>query len=346
MITINYLSLPLGYVSKLDWKGLQELRLNGINAYEIKGKFLDDLLDNAFSGTNGEDTVEHIEYFLKIVDHINLPNVNYEHGSIHQETNNDDEQETAEIFRIETNLFDYETPLCKEFKKFNLLLKVDPELFTHDIERTKTYEDYENKLNDELEEPWSKDGVPHEMCDHICEPFCFKNGKAKLPTCNSNEDGFCNGGELPGMVRVGYMTYFQDYEWSFISFHKLDYELLVKLQDYWWKVNDHECSPFSKGKDHIRGPYINFFTTYDPHLDINSIFDDQVSFGQDEEYAAIKEYEYDDLTKTNEDACQAYQEIYRIMDDGWVDLAGKEIEKVGRVSISLESYVCCSHAGI
>ncbi|GJS10724.1 hypothetical protein Tco_0367520 [Tanacetum coccineum] len=30
------------------------------------------------------------------------------------------------------------------------------------------------------------------------------------------------------------------------------------------------------------------------------------SFGQDEEYVAIKECEYDDLTKTNVDACRAY----------------------------------------
>ncbi|GJX91574.1 hypothetical protein Tco_0344900 [Tanacetum coccineum] len=70
-----------------------------------------------------------------------------------EEANNDDEQETAEIFRIETNLFDYETPLCTKFKEFNFLLKVDLELFTRDIERTKTYENYENELNDELEEP-------------------------------------------------------------------------------------------------------------------------------------------------------------------------------------------------
>ncbi|GKB60610.1 hypothetical protein Tco_0916796 [Tanacetum coccineum] len=33
------------------------------------------------------------------------------------------------------------------------------------------------------------------------------------------------------------------------------------------------------------------------------------SFEQDEEYVAIKECEYDDLTITNEDACRAYQEI-------------------------------------
>nr|GEY78679.1 hypothetical protein [Tanacetum cinerariifolium] len=66
-------------------------------------------------------------------------------------------------------------------------------LFTHDIKRTKTYEDYENELNDELKDPWSEDGVPYEMCDHIFEPFRFINGKAKWPTCSSNEDGFCNG---------------------------------------------------------------------------------------------------------------------------------------------------------
>nr|GEU68639.1 C2 calcium/lipid-binding domain, CaLB [Tanacetum cinerariifolium]GEX73805.1 C2 calcium/lipid-binding domain, CaLB [Tanacetum cinerariifolium] len=42
------------------------------------------------------------------------------------------------------------------------------------------------------------------------------------------------------------------------------------------------------------------------------------SFGQDEEYVAIKECEYDDLKKTNEDACRAYQEIFRSMDEGWV----------------------------
>nr|GEY17534.1 hypothetical protein [Tanacetum cinerariifolium] len=258
---------------------------------------------------------------------------------------------------------------------------------------TKTYEDYENELNDELEEPWSENRVPYEIYDHICEPFRFKNKNAKWPTCNSYKDGFCNERELSGMVRVGYMTYFQDYEWyneladknlkeeslkqkaiyekswgasqsvmnvyawlkrSFRNFDKLNYELLVKLQDYWWKVNDHECSLVSNWRDHIRGPYVNFFTTYDPHLDINSILsinnnasnmsnvqdeDDErrkdtaynapfckirrfemikYSFGQDEEYVSIKECEYNNLKKTNEDSCQAYQEIFHSLDEGWM----------------------------
>ncbi|GJT46081.1 hypothetical protein Tco_0954796 [Tanacetum coccineum] len=56
--------------------GITSITVNGKNAYELKGKFLDDLHKNAFSGTNREDAVEHIKYFLKIVDPIDLPNVN------------------------------------------------------------------------------------------------------------------------------------------------------------------------------------------------------------------------------------------------------------------------------
>ncbi|GKA71868.1 hypothetical protein Tco_0778084 [Tanacetum coccineum] len=183
-------------------------------------------------------------------------------------------------------MFDYETPLYTEFKEFKFLLKVDPKLFTHNIERTNTNEDYENELNDELEEPWSEDGVPYKMRDHIY---------------------------------------------------------------YWEKVNDNECSLFSNWRDHIQGPYANFFTTYDPHLDINSIFSIhnnasnmsnvqekercercnlfnntahnasickirrfemiKYSFGQDEEYVAIKECKYDDLTKTNDDVMRAIHSL-------------------------------------
>nr|GEX97122.1 reverse transcriptase domain-containing protein [Tanacetum cinerariifolium] len=57
---------------------ITSITVNGKAAYELKGKFHDDLRDNAFSGINEEDAVKHIEYFLKILDPIDLPNVNYE----------------------------------------------------------------------------------------------------------------------------------------------------------------------------------------------------------------------------------------------------------------------------
>ncbi|GKE88066.1 hypothetical protein Tco_1565541, partial [Tanacetum coccineum] len=55
-------------------------------------------------------------------------------------SNNEDE--TAEVFRIDTNIFDYKTPICSAFNEFNYLLKVDPDLLTNDIMGFKTYDDY------------------------------------------------------------------------------------------------------------------------------------------------------------------------------------------------------------
>ncbi|GJT28557.1 hypothetical protein Tco_0908832 [Tanacetum coccineum] len=193
--------------------------------------------------------------------------------------NNDDEQEIGEIFWIETSLFDYETPLCIKFNEFNYLLKVDPELFTYDIQITKTYEDYENESNNELDEPWSENEVPYEICDHICEPFRFKNEGTKWPTCNLNDGGFCNGGEND-------------------------------------KASTN--SDVQKKEEQHKERYNLFNTTHDaPVCKIGRFEMIKYSFGQDKKYVAIKECECDDLTRANEDACRAYQEFYS-MDEGWV----------------------------
>nr|GEV76993.1 retrotransposon protein, putative, Ty1-copia subclass [Tanacetum cinerariifolium] len=81
----------------------------------------------------------------------------------------------------------------------------------------KNFEEHEQELNNnmtgDLEKPWSDNGVPYQLCDHICEPYHFKNGNAKWPTCSEDIYGFCNSGELPGMARVGCVTYFQDHKW-------------------------------------------------------------------------------------------------------------------------------------
>ncbi|GJT63973.1 hypothetical protein Tco_1015453 [Tanacetum coccineum] len=286
-------------IKELKQNRIISIKVNGKNAYELKGTFLDDLHSNAFSGTNGEDADEHIEYFLRIVDPVDLPNVNQDKlrllvfpislkmGSDDTELTNEngsdledeclsDVDETAEIFKIEDNLLDYETPLCKAFNEFNYLLKIDTDLFIFEIQEIKTYR---------------------------------------------NIDEFCNGGELPGMVRVGCMTYFQDYK-CFENFKELDYDVLVKLEECWWKVNAHEKAPFARCKNYGQGPYANAKTKkdYDPYLDNNRIFEKnykannagdtqytkkefhdpsictirrfemvKYSFKDDEEYVAIKE---------------------------------------------------------
>ncbi|GJS11626.1 hypothetical protein Tco_0368422 [Tanacetum coccineum] len=226
------------------YSGITSITVNVKNADELKGKFLDDLHNNAFSGTNRKDAVEHIEYYLKFFDPIKLPNVDHDKlrlvvfpislvggaqrwfdgikesitcwvdltaknfrkyyppsrvkvnnapvikwdlanlrfkgwlatkfvnyqtmdifskgalwdywkmGGDEIEVSDDessdleeywsDKEETTEIFKIETDVFYYETPLCLAFNEFNYLLKVDPDLLTKDIMGFKTYEDYKD----------------------------------------------------------------------------------------------------------------------------------------------------------------------------------------------------------
>ncbi|GJW06810.1 hypothetical protein Tco_1569233, partial [Tanacetum coccineum] len=125
------------------YSGITSIMVNGKNAYELKGKFLDDLQKNAFSGTIGH----------------------------------------------ERNLFDYETPLCEKFKEFNYLLTIDPDLLTKDIEGFKTYDEY-------------KDDWIYEWNENV--PW--------WPTCSWKEDGYCNGGNLPGAYIVGNTLRYQDLE--------------------------------------------------------------------------------------------------------------------------------------
>ncbi|GJZ57626.1 hypothetical protein Tco_0613120 [Tanacetum coccineum] len=194
---------------------ITSITVNGKNAYELKGKFLEDLHKNAFSGSNGEDPVEHIDYFLRIVDPIDLPNVN------------------QDKLRVVVFLISLVGDAWKWFD------------------------------------------------------------------------------EIKGSIDK-------------------------KLQDYWWKDNDLELSPFANWRNHIQGPYANFSATHDSYLDIYRIFDMnkgtshdeqelcdnatrelpvyrikrymmiKYSFEDDEKYVAIKEDEYEDLMITNEEACRAY----------------------------------------
>ncbi|GKA37590.1 hypothetical protein Tco_0724155 [Tanacetum coccineum] len=191
---------------------------------EIQGMFLVKIRDNTFNGIIGENPFKHIDNFLEVVGLLKIKRLKkfiqkfYQLSDDHEEIEtdeDDDPDDIAKIFKIEDNLFNYETPLCKAFIELNYLLKINTDLFTFKFQEIKTYEEYElnNNMTGEHEEPWSENRVPYQLCDHICEPYHFKNGKTKWLTCSSDIDGFCNGGELPGMIRVGCMTYFQDHKW-------------------------------------------------------------------------------------------------------------------------------------
>ncbi|GKB30296.1 hypothetical protein Tco_0869697 [Tanacetum coccineum] len=224
------------------------------------------------------------------------------------ETNN-----VPKIFKIEGNLFNFETPLCEAFYEFNYLLKIDTDLFTYDIQNFKTYDEYKQELNNDLlkgtEEPWSENG-------------------GTIPTM-----------ELLGMVRVGSITYFQDHKWydeladgklkdetlalkakiegswgdvtpgvmkfygwlknSFKNFHELDYNVLVKLQECWnYEASNVGDTQENQGHDKHKGN-----PNPEPsNCKIRRFEMMKYSFNDDEEYITIKGSEHLNHSKDSLDA--------------------------------------------
>ncbi|GKC58178.1 hypothetical protein Tco_1085776, partial [Tanacetum coccineum] len=265
---------------------------------EIQGTFLVKIRNDSFNGNDGENAYEHINKFLEIVGPIKINGL------------------TQDRFRLSTFPVSLAGAAYEWFTKEyigsittsdNIVEKFILQFHhfsDHDEEDDNPNKPY-NLDNDKAkgtEKSWSEKGVPYQLCDHICEPDRFKNGETKWPTYTSDIDSFCNGGELPGMVRVGSMTYFQDHRWydeladgklkdetlalkakiegswgdatpgvikfcrwlksCFKNFHELEYEVLIKLQECRWKVNVHEIALFTHMENFKRGPYANIKTKW------------------------------------------------------------------------------------
>ncbi|GJR58258.1 hypothetical protein Tco_1500420, partial [Tanacetum coccineum] len=139
------------------------------------------------------------------------------------EESSDDMDKVAEVFRIDTNLFDFETSMCKTFKEFNYLLQIDPDLLTKDIKGFKTYEDYKDDWIYEWKKdvPWvdekrwtnARVWTKPTPVIHTCKPFNYKTGCSEWPTCSWMDDGYCNRGNLPGTYIIRNQLHYQDYEW-------------------------------------------------------------------------------------------------------------------------------------
>ncbi|GJY98065.1 hypothetical protein Tco_0514975 [Tanacetum coccineum] len=225
------------------YSGITSITVNGKNAYELKGKFLDDLHNNVFSGTNGKDAVEHIEHYLKIIDLVKLPNVDHDKLRI-------------VVFSISLagDLEWYEALEDSELKDEALRNKAIMEGLISDDESCnygwRRWESQEITYHDQDEIEYENE--THDERKELCEAH-------ELPMCN---------------IRKSEMI--------------------------------------------------------------------KYSFGQDEEYVAVKEDEYDDLARTSDDACQAYQEIFCGMDEGWMDLVKEISTNIGGEFTNLEILKCWS----
>ncbi|GKB30531.1 hypothetical protein Tco_0869932 [Tanacetum coccineum] len=210
----------------------------------------------------------------------------------------DDPNDIDKIFMIDRNLFDYETPLCKAFNDFNYLLKIDTDLFAFDIQGIKTYEEYElnNNMTGDLEEPWSDNGA-HKWYDELTD------GKLKDESLMYKAKVKESWGDAtPGVMKL--------YAWlknSFENFHKLDHDVLVKLEE----SNNAGNTQDNQGpEEHRDNP------THDPSVcKIKRFKMMKYSFNVDKEYIAIKESEHLNYSKDNLDV---YRELLRIINKGWL----------------------------
>ncbi|GJY41144.1 hypothetical protein Tco_0428414 [Tanacetum coccineum] len=149
--------------------------------------------------------------------------------------------------------------------------------------------------------------------------------------------GFCNGGNLPGAYIIRNSLHYQDYEWyEALMDRELKEQALRNKAIMEGLINDEESSNDGWKRweshkisyhDHDELEYKN--ETHDERQELCEAHELLVcnirrfemikcSFGQDEEYVVVREDEYDDFTNTSKEAIQAYQEIFRMMDEGWM----------------------------
>ncbi|GKB56313.1 hypothetical protein Tco_0912499 [Tanacetum coccineum] len=196
------------------------------------------------------------------------------------------------------------------------------------------------------EKPWTDTRVWTEPAPvvHCCKPFNYKSGYSEWPTCSWREDGYCNGGNFPGAYIVGNPIHYQDLEWyEALKDSELKEEALRnkaiseglineddESSDNGWKrwdhyeISDHDQEEREYEYEHEDEERCELFDDHElPVCTIRRFEMIKYSFRQNEEYVGIKEDKYEDLTNTSKEAIHAYQEIFRMMYEGWMDLAEK-----------------------
>ncbi|GJT04377.1 hypothetical protein Tco_0838839 [Tanacetum coccineum] len=200
--------------------------------FEVKGMFLEKLARDTFSGIKGEDVVEHIEKFLKIIRPINIKNVIttwveltdklfdkfYPPSRTRVEKVNEVEISGAPVdYRFENFVAaNFERYMTMDHYTMNSLWK----FWNKNYGNEELSEEYKNdwicEWNDKIpwisEKPWKLDGIWKEPVPvkHRLEPFNYKNGCSEWPTYSWRDDGYCNGGNLPGQYVVGNQIHYQD----------------------------------------------------------------------------------------------------------------------------------------
>ncbi|GKA21992.1 hypothetical protein Tco_0707954 [Tanacetum coccineum] len=294
---------------------------------EIQGTFLVKIRDETFNGNVGENALSVFpvslagaasEWFTKeclgsITTWDNMVEkfiLKFHHLFYHneeEETEEDDnpneKDNVPKIFKIEGNLFDFETPLCEAFHEFNCLLKIDTDLFTYDIQNFKTYDKYKRELNNTkqrvLKNHGQKIGWYNELAD----------GKLKDETLalKAKIEGSW-GDATPRIAPFTRMENFRrgpyaNIKTKWASNPHIDVNRIFG-RDY--KASNVGCTQENQG--HKGDPILKPSNCKVKRFEMM-----KYSFDDDEEYITIKESEYLNHSK---DILDAYRELLCLINEG------------------------------
>ncbi|GKB24389.1 hypothetical protein Tco_0863790 [Tanacetum coccineum] len=175
------------------------------------------------------------------------------------------------------------------------------------------------------EKPWTDTGVWKEPkpVKHTCKPFTYKTGCSEWPTCSWRNDGFCNGGNLPGAYMIGNSLHYQDYKlYKALEDRELKEDALgnkaimeglidndnddksLYQRKKRWNVYDDTNHDHEHEIDHEADEREELCEFHELSVCTIRIFlMIKYSFGQDGKYVAVKENKYDDLARANKNAC-------------------------------------------
>ncbi|GKA83748.1 hypothetical protein Tco_0805343 [Tanacetum coccineum] len=301
------------------YSGITSITVNRKNAYELKRKFLDDLHKNAFCGTHGEDAVKHIEYFLKIVDPIDLPNVNQDKLRVVVFPISLAGDAWRWFDRIKGSITSWVDLTAKFFGKYYPHSRTD-KVNTPIIKWDPTNPKFKKWLASKF--------VYYKTMD------IFTKGALRW-----KEDGYYNGENLPGAYIVRNILRYQDLEWydtlkdselkDKALRNKAIMEGLIDEDDEssnngwrrWdiYEITDHDQEEREYENGHEVKERCKLFDNHElPVFNIRKFEMIKYSFRDNKEYVAVKEDEYDELTNTSKEAIHAYREIFCMMDEGWM----------------------------
>nr|GEX39194.1 hypothetical protein [Tanacetum cinerariifolium] len=160
--------------------------------------------------------------------------------------------------------------------------ELDKNLFTLAIQEAKTYEEYENELNNDPEQPCIDANYnPYLNVSKAFNNHAGNNDEETIREERKPNDDHCN--------------FDKNLVWNNVPYHASEEE-----EQY----EEDRCEILRNPRQELPVYKIRRFEMI------------KYSFRPAEKYIAIKECEYDDLTRTKEDVYHAYQEIFYTIDEG------------------------------